>query len=142
PLRITTEMVEVARKALPELSEAKRKRFMEEYGLNDYVANVLTADPATATYFEAATKTAVAAGFSKDKIAPQLANWFTVDLYGLLNQYGLLNEGKAEFSVAGASYVVSATKSPDTREVDLRVHIPPAEEFSKLVAMKQNGEIS
>ena len=42
PLRITTEMVEEARKTLPEMPEAIYKRFMEEYGLPEYDVDVLT----------------------------------------------------------------------------------------------------
>src|SRR5881397_2408002 len=42
PLRIASEMVEEARKTLPEMPEALYKRFMEEYGLPEYDADVLT----------------------------------------------------------------------------------------------------
>jgi aspartyl-tRNA(Asn)/glutamyl-tRNA(Gln) amidotransferase subunit B len=120
PLRIATEMVEEIRKTLPELHDAKQKRLKEEYGLNDYVADVLTADPATVTYFEAATKTAVAEGFSKMAIGPELANWITVDLRGIFNKI------KVDVSVAGTTWVSSV----------------PAQELATLVVMKHKGEVS
>src|SRR5712692_3259241 len=44
PVRIGKEMVEEIRKTSPELSEAKHKRLMEEYGLSEYDAGVLVAD--------------------------------------------------------------------------------------------------
>ena len=86
PLRITTEMVEEARKALPELSAAKHKRFMEEYGLSDYDAGVLTAEKALADYFEAVTRNTE---FSPKEIGKEVSNWVTVELLGLLNAVSL-----------------------------------------------------
>ncbi len=120
PLRITEEMIEEARKSLQESSTAKQKRLQEEYGLNDYVADVLTADPAAVTYFEAATKTALAEGFSKMSIGPELANWITVDLRGVFNKC------KVDVLVAGTTWVSSV----------------PAQELAALVVMKHKGEVS
>src|SRR5207245_4488416 len=56
PLRITTEMVEEVRKTLPELPEAMRRRFTEEYGLPEYDADVLTSAKALAKFFEDTVK--------------------------------------------------------------------------------------
>ena len=53
PLVISREWVEAARAKLPELPEARRGRFMAEYGLNRYDAGLLTSSRATAEYFEA-----------------------------------------------------------------------------------------
>src|SRR2546426_930089 len=136
PLRIATEMVEEVRKTLPELHDAKQKRLKEEYGLNDYVANVLTADPTTVIYFEAATKTAVAEGFSKIDIGPELANWITADLRGLLNK------GNVELSVAGTTWVHSPADKPISREGTSKFQIPSPEALFQLVAMKRKGEVS
>ena len=52
PLQIPVEWVEEIRKTLPELPEAKRERFIREYGLPEYDAEVLTAEKRTADYFE------------------------------------------------------------------------------------------
>src|SRR5438034_10456238 len=56
PLRITSEMVEEARKTLPEMPEALYKRFMEEYGLPEYDADVLTSAKDLAKFFEDTVK--------------------------------------------------------------------------------------
>ncbi len=64
---------------LPELPDAKRARFVAEYGLSPYDAAVLVAERATAEYFEA-----VASG----RDAKQAANWVTGDLFATLNRTG------------------------------------------------------
>lgn len=53
PLVISEDWVEQARGTLPELPEAKRKRYLEEYELPEYDAGVLAAERAVAEYFEA-----------------------------------------------------------------------------------------
>ena len=53
PLVISDDRVEDARLALPELPEAKRRRYTAELGLTDYDAEVLTATRELAAYFEA-----------------------------------------------------------------------------------------
>jgi aspartyl-tRNA(Asn)/glutamyl-tRNA(Gln) amidotransferase subunit B len=80
PLELTQEYVEALRKALPELPDEKRARFMREYGLSAYDADVLVAERADADYFEA-----VARG-RDGKLA---ANWVINELFGRLNKEGL-----------------------------------------------------
>lgn len=53
PLRFTQEMVEELRAALPELPEAKKSRFVQEYGIEQDVADILVRDKPLADYFEA-----------------------------------------------------------------------------------------
>jgi aspartyl-tRNA(Asn)/glutamyl-tRNA(Gln) amidotransferase subunit B len=77
PLRVGHEWLEEIRSTMPELPAAKRKRFVEEYGLREYDAQVLTLTRATADYFEAAAR---ASGDPKTA-----ANWVMGDLNGLLN---------------------------------------------------------
>ena len=67
PLAISREWVEEVRVKLPELPEAKRNRFMTEYGLPQYDADLLTASRAMADYFEAA--------ISKDISPKEISNW-------------------------------------------------------------------
>jgi aspartyl-tRNA(Asn)/glutamyl-tRNA(Gln) amidotransferase subunit B len=53
PLRVPTRLLEEERQALPELPDARRRRFRLEHGLPDYDAGVLTAARALADYYEA-----------------------------------------------------------------------------------------
>jgi aspartyl-tRNA(Asn)/glutamyl-tRNA(Gln) amidotransferase subunit B len=54
PLIITEEWKEEARRSLPELPDARRQRFINEYGLSDYDASQLTNSRPWADYFEKA----------------------------------------------------------------------------------------
>lgn len=76
-VHVTPEWVDEVRATLPELPDAKRRRFVDELGLTDYDAHVLTLDKAVADYFEAV----IAHGVE----AKTVANWITGDLFRLLN---------------------------------------------------------
>jgi aspartyl-tRNA(Asn)/glutamyl-tRNA(Gln) amidotransferase subunit B len=78
PVVITDDYIEAIRASLPELPTEKRHRFMEQYGLSAYDANVLADTRPLADYFEA-----VVAGCGDAKIA---ANWVQVELLGQLNR--------------------------------------------------------
>lgn len=51
-LHIKDEMLEDIKKKMPELPEARSKRFMEDYGLSEYDANVLTGSRELADFYE------------------------------------------------------------------------------------------
>jgi aspartyl-tRNA(Asn)/glutamyl-tRNA(Gln) amidotransferase subunit B len=78
PVVIDDSFIEAVRKTLPELPDAKRKRFQEQYGLSEYDAMVLSADLYTANYFEE-----VAAACDDAKLS---ANWVMGDLQAYLNK--------------------------------------------------------
>jgi aspartyl-tRNA(Asn)/glutamyl-tRNA(Gln) amidotransferase subunit B len=52
PLEISREWVEEIRTAMPELPEARSRRFMTEFGLTSKEANLLTSDKSLADYYE------------------------------------------------------------------------------------------
>ena len=79
PLVLDEAWVAGLRAGLPELPDAKRARFVSQYGLSPYDAGVLVAEQATAGYFEAA-----AAG----RDAKAVANWVMGDLFAALNRIG------------------------------------------------------
>ena len=58
PLVVTPEFIERVRASMPELPEARRKRFMEEYDLSFDDASQLTSERALADYYERAAKAA------------------------------------------------------------------------------------
>jgi aspartyl-tRNA(Asn)/glutamyl-tRNA(Gln) amidotransferase subunit B len=77
PVVISDEHVEQLRATLPELPDARQQRFMAEYELSQYDATVLSADAATASYFEQA---------AKQSGNPKLtANWVAGELSARLN---------------------------------------------------------
>jgi len=83
PMKLSAEMIAEIQKTLPELPDAKRARYMREFGLSRYDAGVLTATKAMAAYFEAVVKSV---GAANAKIA---ANWVMGDLAGVLKRDGL-----------------------------------------------------
>jgi aspartyl-tRNA(Asn)/glutamyl-tRNA(Gln) amidotransferase subunit B len=84
PLVISREWVERVRLGLPELPEAKVERFVGEYGLPRYDAEVLSADRALSDYFEGA----VAAGGSPKASS----NWVMGEVTRALNSEGVAIE--------------------------------------------------
>jgi len=81
PLVVDAAQVERLRAALPELPEAKRTRYVIEYGLSPYDAGVLTAERELAAWYEEA----LAAGGEPKACA----NWVMGDLSAALNRDGL-----------------------------------------------------
>jgi aspartyl-tRNA(Asn)/glutamyl-tRNA(Gln) amidotransferase subunit B len=81
PVAIDAAFLEAVAAGLPELPDAKRRRFTADYGLSSYEAGVLTATRELADFYEAA----VAASGGLGKLA---ANWVTGELAGALNRDG------------------------------------------------------
>jgi aspartyl-tRNA(Asn)/glutamyl-tRNA(Gln) amidotransferase subunit B len=80
PLRVSEHWLNEIRHKLPELPADRRERFVTEYGLREYDAQVLTLTRETGDYFETAVKV------SGD--ARTTANWVNGDLMGLLKAAG------------------------------------------------------
>ena len=79
PLVLDEAWVAELKAKLPELPDAKKRRFMHDYGLTAYDAGVLVAEQATADYYEAV---------AKGRDAKIAANWVTGDLFAALNRAG------------------------------------------------------
>lgn len=80
PLQIDPDWVDNVRQSIPELPDARRQRFISQYGLPAYDAEVLVASRAMADYFETA-----AASFPEAKI---VSNWVMGDFLRELNHAG------------------------------------------------------
>jgi aspartyl-tRNA(Asn)/glutamyl-tRNA(Gln) amidotransferase subunit B len=79
PLVMKREWVDEVRSKLPELPEARRDRFVDEYGLPLYDANLLTSSKAMADYFEDCMKIA-----PRENAKP-VANWMLGEFSRMLN---------------------------------------------------------
>jgi aspartyl-tRNA(Asn)/glutamyl-tRNA(Gln) amidotransferase subunit B len=82
PVTVSTEDIARIRAGLPELPEQKKQRYIDELGLSDYNAELLTSNRDTAIYFESALD-------ESPELSAQLANWILGDLAGALNKAGL-----------------------------------------------------
>ncbi len=83
PLHVEREWVEEIAECLPELPDAKRDRFVRQYGLEKSAASTLVEDRSVADYFEETASSA-------EGIPPaQVANWIAGELFHLLNAAGV-----------------------------------------------------
>ncbi len=82
PLVLEEGLVERIKASMPELPDAKRKRFIEEYKLSDYDADILTSEREIAEYFEEAI------GKDKARDGKMIANWMQTELFAVLNKEG------------------------------------------------------
>ncbi len=80
PVMISESTVADIRKTIPELPDAKRERFVRDYGLPEYDADMLTQTRAAAAYYEEAAKLS-----GQPKI---VSNWMMGELMRLLNADG------------------------------------------------------
>ena len=80
PLELTQDFVDDIAKTLPELPDEKRARFIADYGLTPYDADVLVAERESVDYFE---------DVAKGRDAKQAANWVINELFGRLDKEGL-----------------------------------------------------
>ena len=77
PLTLDKDWVEGLRRALPELPDAKKARFIADYKLTPEDADVLVAEQASADYFETV---------ARGRDARLACNWVTGDLFGALHR--------------------------------------------------------
>jgi aspartyl-tRNA(Asn)/glutamyl-tRNA(Gln) amidotransferase subunit B len=80
PLDLDPAWVEQIKATLPELPDAKKARFIEDYGLSAYDAGVLVGDQETAAFYEEV---------ARGRDAKLAANWLISELFGALNKAGL-----------------------------------------------------
>jgi aspartyl-tRNA(Asn)/glutamyl-tRNA(Gln) amidotransferase subunit B len=78
PLRINGKWVEEIRKSLPELPDEKKKRFVQQYQIPEYDAEILTSTKAMATYYEECVQL-----FPEPKT---VSNWMMRDVLRVLKQ--------------------------------------------------------
>ena len=79
PLVLEQDWVDALKAKLPELPDAKRARFVEQYGISFYDAGVLIAEQATGDFYERV---------AKGRDAKLAANWVTGDFFAALNRLG------------------------------------------------------
>lgn len=79
PLQIAPAWIAEVRRTLPELPDARRQRFITEFGLPDYDAEVLTATRALADYYEATVQ-----HYPQPKV---VSNWVMGDVMRALNRH-------------------------------------------------------
>jgi len=127
PVELSDDFLANCRASLPELPDAKRRRYEQALGLTPYNASVLTADVTTARWFEALL----------DKLgnehAQRASNWVTSDLFGALNRLGRTIEDSpvtpaqaAELLALTADGTLSGTLAKQVFEIMLETGADPS----------------
>ncbi|WP_305989641.1 Asp-tRNA(Asn)/Glu-tRNA(Gln) amidotransferase subunit GatB [Roseibium sp. MMSF_3544] len=94
PLEFTQEFVDDLSGHLPELPDDKKARFISDYGLTPYDADILVVEKASADFFE---------DVAKGRDAKLSANWVINELFGRLNKEGKeLSESPVSAAQLGA----------------------------------------
>ena len=105
PLQLDQAFLDECRASLPELPDAKRARYVEVLGLNDYNAGQLTAEVEVFARFETLLgATAGALGKPDADVATQVANWSLSTAPGVLNALG--DEANPAFATAEAQAAI------------------------------------
>ncbi len=124
PLELDETFLEECKESLPELPDAKRKRF-EGLGITPYNASVLTAEVETARWFDALLD----AGAEPK----QAANWVVAELFGALNRRGesitdtpISPEEAAELLKLVADGTISGTIAKQVFEIMLETGESPS----------------
>ena len=129
PLEFTAAYVEELKSELPELPDAKRERFIADFGLTPYDASVLVAERESADFFEAVLGKLT----DKARDGKLAANWVINELFGRLNKEGqdissspvsaeqmaaiisLIGEGTISGKIAKDLFEIVWTKGGDPR---------------------------
>ncbi|MCC3860676.1 Asp-tRNA(Asn)/Glu-tRNA(Gln) amidotransferase subunit GatB [Pseudemcibacter aquimaris] len=89
PLEFTQEFVDKLAEDMPELADAKKKRFIADLHITPYNADVLTAEKENADYFETLLAATVEkTGKPVSELGKLVSNWVTSDLFGALKKLG------------------------------------------------------
>ncbi len=83
PVVVENDRIEAIRANMPELPDAKRDRFIKEFSLTEYDANVLVAEKEVADFYEQIVSHSKGQGAAK-----LIANWLIVEVFGAMNRDG------------------------------------------------------
>ncbi len=101
PLKLEQKLIDDLKKSLPELPDQKKERFIKEYSLTPYEANVLVSEKEISDYYEEVAK------LSDKKLA---ATWMLGDFFAMLNNKGL-NITQSPVSAKNLAELVQSIKS-------------------------------
>jgi len=118
PLVLEDDFLAECRASLPELPDAKRKRYVEVLGLTPYNARELTAEVETFARFETLlAETAKVIGKGEADVATQVANWSLSVAPGVMKALGGANSEGADAANATASAQASILAMQDKGEI-------------------------
>ncbi len=147
PLVLDEDFLAECRATLPELPDAKRRRYVEVLGLSDYNARELTAEVETFARFETLlAETSKRLGKGEKDVATQVANWALSVAPGVMNALG--EEANPAHATAGAQAAIlrmqaadeiSGGQAKEIYEIVLRTGREPAE-IAATEGLKQQSD--
>ena len=115
PLVVDQAWIEEIRAKIPQLPADRLKSFMNDYGLPEYDARLLTNSRAMADYFDQAAGFRPTSGGESDRFAKNISNWMLGDLSRLLN----LQNMEIEQSPVSPEHLVELIKLVDEGTVSV-----------------------
>ncbi len=107
PLIISEEWIDKTQAKIPELPIARKNRFISEWGLSEYDAELLTAIRSTADYFEEVCAGVVASTTDvKKAYAKEAANWLNGEMARMMNVDEISDMSKTKVKPAGLATLV------------------------------------
>ena len=136
PLVLSQEFVDGIKKSLPELPQAKKARYISQFGIPEYDAGVLTADAEISAYFEK---------LIQKHEAKICVTWLTVELFGRMNKLGI-NFENLKISAENLCQLLDLIKSGEisgkiAKDV-LDVMIETGEDAAQIVETKGLKQVS
>ncbi|WP_324828270.1 Asp-tRNA(Asn)/Glu-tRNA(Gln) amidotransferase subunit GatB [Qipengyuania zhejiangensis] len=151
PLELEDSFLEACRASLPELPDAKRRRYTDVLGLTEYNARELTAEVETFGRFETLlAETASQIGKSEKDVATQVANWSLSVAPGVIKALGDEADAANATAAAQASILamqdkgeISGGQAKEIYEIVLRTGREPGEiaETEGLKQLSDTGAI-
>jgi len=147
PLQLDQAFLDECRASLPELPDAKRRRYVEVLGLSDYNAGQLTAEVEVFARFETLlAATAGALGKGEADVATQVANWALSTAPGVLNALGdqadpafATAEAQAAILKMQAAGEISGGQAKEIYEIVLKTGRVP-DEIADTEGLKQQSD--
>lgn len=147
PLVLEDAFLEECRASLPELPDAKRRRYVEVLGLSDYNARELTAEVETFARFETLlAETAKRLGKPEKDVATQVANWALSVAPGVMNALGgeanaahATAEAQAAILQMQAAGKISGGQAKEIYEIVLKTGREPGE-IAETEGLKQQSD--
>ena len=88
-MRLLNSLIEKVKSKLPELPLEKKSRFIQNYNLSDYDAELLTSSKYIAQYFEnTINNTNIENEDYKQRFAKEIANWVNGEIFRYLKENG------------------------------------------------------
>jgi aspartyl-tRNA(Asn)/glutamyl-tRNA(Gln) amidotransferase subunit B len=111
PVRLDEAWLGDTLAGLPELPLARRSRFVEQYGLPEYDADILTGERSLSNYYEAAVSVYTGSGGAKaSDAAKRVSNWLMNDVLRMINESGV-PAGKLRLTPAYLAEIIKLVDS-------------------------------